>query len=123
MALDNGIDIFVEAHNFQGGQYKKMGEKKLDKFCDTLYTDTFKEPFNDFYVASTAKIPFGTCPFPAGDNELTNLMFSDNGFLPPYIPGGEKWKIDIGFRQKGVVLGGVNIYAILRNERTLLKGL
>ena len=122
LSLDDEIDIFVEALNFQGGQYKKMFDKRLDKFCTTLYVDTFKNSYNRFNDASLVKIPFGTCPYPSGKNEINNLMFDDDGLLPPYIPGSEKWKAEIRFLKNEEILGGFNIYAIIRSEQSLMKG-
>ena len=37
METGDDIDLMFEAYNFQGGQYKKMGEKKLEQFCKSLY--------------------------------------------------------------------------------------
>ena len=121
LPLDDDIDIFVEALNFQGGQYKKIGDKRLNKFCTTLYTDSFKKVFDDYYEASLVKTPFGTCPFPVMQNEVTNFYISEDGMLPQYIPGGEKWKIHMRFIKDSDVLGGYNIYMLIRNEKTMIK--
>ena len=120
--LDDENDVKVEAYNFQGGQYKKMGDKKLDNFCKSLYQEAVEKPFSQFYEASSFKIPFNTCPFPAGENEVNNLIVDDNGMLPPYIPGGEKWRLDVRYLKQDKVLGGFNVYAMIRNEQSLLKG-
>ena len=112
----------VEGFNFQGGQYKKLGEKMFDKFCKSVYDDYIKKTYEDFEAASSLKVPFGTCPLPAGINEVTNLMIEENGLLPPYVPGGEKWRVDVRFLREEVVLGGYNVYALIRNEQSLLKG-
>lgn len=53
-------------------------------------------------------------------NEVHNFNVEDNGTLPPYIPGGEKWRADVRFIQDGVELGGYNLYAIIRSEKKLL---
>ena len=119
--LDDDIDIFVEALNFQGGQYKKIFDKRVNKFCTTLYTKTFKEVFDNYYEASLVKTPFGTCPFPAMKNVVTNFLISEDGMLPPYIPGGEKWKIHMRFIKDSEILGGYNLYILLRNEQTMIK--
>ena len=120
--LDDEIDMTIKAFNFQSGQYKKIFEKQLNQFCTTVYIDAFKEPHLSFYDASSFKVPFDTCPFPAGKNEVTNLMVDENGMFPPYIPGGEKWRVDVRFLREEIVLGGYNVYALLRNEQSLLKG-
>lgn len=122
MPLDDDIDMTIEAFNFQGGQYKKMLDKRFDKFCKSLYVEVIKGPYAKFYDSSTIKLPFGTCPYPEGKNEITNLIFDDEGMLPPYIPGGEKWRVDLRFVNKEEVFGGYNVYAMIRNEQSLLKG-
>ena len=90
LPLDDSYDMFIEAFNFQGGQYKKMGDKKLEKVCKTLYVDAFRKEYAKFYETSLVKIAHGTCPVPVRKNQIANWMISDNGILPPYIPGGEK---------------------------------
>lgn len=120
--LDDGIDITVEAFNFQGGQYKKMADKLLNKFCESAYEERTKDGYSQFFEASTVKIPFGTCPYPAGKNELNNFMIDENGVLPAYVPGGEKWKVDVRFLKGGKILGGYNAYVLVRSEQSLLKG-
>lgn len=122
VSFDDEFDVLVGAFNFHGGQYKKIGDKTFYKFCKTLYLDKFKEPYSRFYDASSFKVPHKTCPFPAGQNEITNLMFSENGLLPPYVPGGEKWRIDVRFVKNNEILGGLNMYGLLRNEQSLLRG-
>ena len=121
--MGDDIIMIVEAHNFQSGQYKKMGEKLMDQgLCKALYVDAFKSEYMKFYDASSVKIPFGTCPYPSVNNTLTNLMFSDPGLMPPYIPGGEKWRIDLKYFLNDEFLGGYRIFGLVRNERSLLQG-
>lgn len=122
ISIDDDIDMTVEAYNLQGGQYKKIVDRKLEKFCQTLYVDTFKGQYARFYEASTVKIPFGTCPYPAGDNEMINMMITDEGQLPAYIPGSEKWRVDIRFLKKEEILGGYNVYGLIRSEQSLMAG-
>ncbi|CAO1349063.1 unnamed protein product [Diamesa tonsa] len=125
LKMDMGDDIImlVEGFNFQGGQYKKMGEKLIDQgLCKALYVDAFKSEYMKFHDASSVQVPYGTCPFPAMNNTLTNLMFSDNGLTPPYIPGGEKWRIDLKYFIDKEVVGGYHIYGLVRNQNSLLNG-
>jgi hypothetical protein len=109
--------------NFQGNQYKKMFEKDLGLFCDALYQDFFKANYEGFVSRTISKVPWKTCPYPAGPDEVTNWLIDDVGdALPPYIPGGEKWKAEVRFYEKEIVLGGYNLFAIIRNDQSLLKG-
>ena len=122
ISIDNSYDVLIEAFNFQGGQYKKFGDRKLEKFCKSLYIEPVKNTYAKFYGASSVKVPFGTCPFPAMDNVISNLMISDNGMLPPYLPGGEKWRVSFNFFKNGEVMGGYNLDVLLRNQQTLMQG-
>ena len=120
--LDNSIDFLIEAFNFQGGQYKKIGSRMMKEFCNSFYVVPYKNEYAKFSEASSVKVPFGTCPFPTMDNLITNWMISDNGILPPYLPGGEKWRINVRFSKKDKVLGGYNLYGLIRNQETLMQG-
>lgn len=40
--------------------------------------------------------------------------------LPPYMPGGEKWKIEVRFFKDNEMLGGYNFFLIIRSEKSLL---
>jgi len=121
--LDDGITMTVNALNLQGGQYKSLFTKNLGKFCEALYQKDFAQTnFADFHAHCKLKVPFETCPYPKGKNEVTNFMVADIGnVLPPYVPGGEKWKIEVRFyKTNDELLGGYNVYAILRSEQSLL---
>jgi hypothetical protein len=110
------------ASNFQGGQYKKIVEKSLVEPCASLYKDEFRENFENVQKAHTTQVAWLICPYPAGPKEVNNLMIDDSAsLLPAYLPGGEKWKIEIKAFKNGELYGGFNLYVILRNERTLLN--
>ena len=84
--IDDKFSAVSAAFNLQGGQYKKLGEKRVDKLCETLYDgDQYEEMYNDFQVTSDKPIPFRTCPYPAGTYEITNLFIEDKGRLPAYV--------------------------------------
>ena len=42
-------------------------------------------------------------------------------FIPPYIPLGERWKVETYAKKNNVNLGGVTTYSLLRNEYSLLR--
>jgi hypothetical protein len=121
--FSNNMTMKVFALNFQGNQYKKMFEKDLGPFCDALYQEPYKAQYERFVSHTISKVPWKTCPYPAGPEEITNYMMDDVGdLLPPYIPGGEKWKAEARFYEKEIELGGYNLFAIIRNDESLLKG-
>lgn len=62
--LDDSLDFLVIAYNFQGGQYKKIGEKKFKQICKTMYEEQYREQFDDVKKFSNI-FPHGTCPIPA----------------------------------------------------------
>lgn len=106
----------------QGGQYKQMVDKKFTNFCNTLYMEGSKAFFENYQAHTTNPVPWKTCPYPAGSNEVKNFHVEDSELLlPPYIPGGEKWKIEMRFLRKGEILGGYNIFATLRSAESLLE--
>ena len=49
-------------------------------------------------------------------------MEDTEDFLPPYIPGNEKWEFQLRFSKGEEVLGGYNAYVIIRDEASLLEG-
>lgn len=97
-----------------------MGEKTLKNFCSSLYDVKLKEHYEDYQTHMSKPVAWNTCPYPAGSNEVTNYAISDQSILPAYLPGNEKWKVEMRFLRKDVILGGYNIYAILRDEKSIL---
>lgn len=117
----NGHTVLAAAYNFQGGQYKKYGEKTFDTECTTLYNDTFQEQFEKFQSCQKYPVEWKTCPYPTGPNEIRDYFVDDyTSMLPPYIPGGEKWKLEYKVLKDDELLGGANLYLTLRNEKSLL---
>ena len=112
------------ALNFQGGQYKQMFEKELGKACEWVYGSPFEQLFVDAHNCGDVKVPWNTCPYPKGPNTVHNYAIDDSftSYLPPYMPGGEKWKVQILFLHDDVLLGGFSIYSTLRSEKSLLEG-
>lgn len=115
--------VYVAGLNLQGNQYKLMIEKNFDHFCDILYLEAHRSFINRYQNHMKFPVPWRTCPYPEGDNEVTNFLVEDTGnVLPPYVPGNEKWKVEMRFSRQGKVLGGYNLYAILRSMDTILNG-
>lgn len=119
-----GDDVVVEltALNFQGNTYKYWMTKELGGVCSAIYKDMMKDIFLEYHNHAKVSIPWKTCPYPKGPNELNNLTFAKiEELLPPYIPGNEKWKIEMRFHRDDEELGGYNLYVTVRSEETLLK--
>lgn len=119
--LGEDIDIHVAGLNFQGGQYKQIMDKTMQNLCKAFYQDNLRGVVEDYQAHTTNPVAWKTCPYPAGSSEVKNYLVKDAGsMLPPYIPGGEKWKVAFMFSRNGVELGGYNVYGILRNNASLL---
>lgn len=123
MELSDEITMHITALNFQGNQYKMMFEKGLGKFCEALYVDSMKEAYEDVHTYFSTNVPWKTCPYPKGPNEIHDYATSDLSYLtPPYVPGGEKWQFQVRFLKDDQIFGGYNVYGLLRNEQSLLNG-
>lgn len=119
--IDDTVLLTFAALNLQGGQYKKIFDKNIYTICSTLYNETFREIYEDFQTHQKYQVPWKTCPYPTGPNEIFNYYLEDFGsMLPPYVPGGEKWKMDIRYFKGDELLGGFSAYLTLRSERSLL---
>lgn len=119
--LGEDIDVEIAFLNLQGGQYKQMMEKSFTNFCRSLYMETSKTFFENYQAHTIKPVAWKTCPYPAGQNEVKNFHVSDGLFMiPPYLPGSEKWKVELKLTRGEEVLGGYNLYAILRSEHSLL---
>lgn len=61
---DGDLTTLSEGFNFNAGQYKKIGDKRLENLCTILNQEKFKDTYLD--VKSHSNIPdWGTCPIPA----------------------------------------------------------
>jgi hypothetical protein len=122
-AIDDTFNVTETAFNFQGNQYKKMGDANLNNLCTLVYNENVREYFEDFQRHQKYPVEWKTCPYSTGPNEIKNYMIKDYAdLLPPYVPWNEKWKVEIRFIDGEELLGGFNIYAILRNHNTLMMG-
>lgn len=86
-----------------------------------MYQPHFKSFFEKAHEHATKKVAWKTCPYPKGPNEVKDYLIDNvDALLPPYIPGSEKWKFEMRFFKNNVDQGGYNLYAIIRNEKSLL---
>lgn len=110
--------------NFVAGQYKKIFDKMIEQPLTTMYSYTKLQPYFDgFQRSQKVQYPWLTNPYPFGDNEITSLAVEDyDSMVPPYIPGGEKWKFEVRVFFNNELLGGGDLYVTVRNQRSLLEG-
>lgn len=121
--MDDSVTIKIFCLNLQGNQYKQMFEKDIGRYCEAMYKEHFESIFNHVQSHFKKVIPWKTCLYPKGKNEITNLYLEgQQEYLPPYIPGSEKWKIQLRAYKDDIELGGYNVYAIVRNENSLMNG-
>lgn len=116
-------ELHVSFYNFDAGQYKKYFiDKNFTKLCTSFTEDELmKDAIKDIIANTESKIELGKCPWPAGILNAKNYMPEDS-FLPPYISmASEKWRTDIVLYKNGELQGGLIIYALLRNDETLMK--
>jgi hypothetical protein len=107
----------------QGGEYRKIFERRVDELCKTGYNETFKPYFEDFQAVQTPPVPWKACPYPKGVYEMKNYHIEDyGGLIPPYVPGGEKWQMQVRYILDSEFIGGFNAFLTLRSEKSLLEG-
>lgn len=101
-----------------------IAEKKLGKFCEALFsTDSLKLAYADFHDHCIVNVPWKSCPYPKGRNEVKGFYIQDlDQNLPPYLPGGEKWQFQIRYLKDEEEIGGYNFFVLVRSEKSLLDG-
>lgn len=51
---------------------------------------------------------------------MTDRAPDDLGnYLPPYLPGNERWKVTLWVSKNDKTIGGITYYAILRDNQKL----
>lgn len=120
--IHDGLTMNIFLLNHQGGQFKKIFEKAIEKPCSAAFQESTRKHIEDFQAVSSRPMEWNVCPIPPLRNEVKNFIVEDHGILPPYIPGGEKWKIEIRMNDNETILGGFNLYLLVRSEKSLLDG-
>lgn len=93
----------------------------LRKFCKSLYQPQYKVIFEDYQAHANPPVAYGNCPYPIGTQELKNFrVINADSFLPAYLPGSEKWKLEFRMFKKEKVIGGYNIYASFISNKTFM---
>lgn len=120
LPVDNSVILSFEAFNFDAGQYKKIFGRTLGGFCDIIYDPSFKDVTQDFWNHINISVPYGSCPLPSQVLYVNDHPLKDLGeYLPPYIPGGERWKVNLWFSKNEKIIGGLTEYAIIRDNQKL----
>jgi hypothetical protein len=121
--IHDEMTYLFEGFNLQGGQYKKMFENIQKKPCSFIFKPLHRKYIEDFRKASSTPIKLDVCPIAPMNNTLTNYVLKDYGLIPFHVPGNEKWRIDVRYvNENDKIVGGYDIYGILRTEKSLLEG-
>ena len=71
-------------------------------------------------ASSNSTTAYGTCPIPPQVVRVNDYAFMDEGdFLPPYMPGNERWRVDVWVSKDDVKVTGGRAYMILRDNQKL----
>lgn len=112
--------LSFEAFNLSGGQYKKIFGNIFGPFCDFVYSKNIEKEFKAALAKSNSTTAYGTCPIPPQTFEVIDYAPEGAGdVIPPYMPGNERWKVDLWGTKNGEVVSGFRVYAILRDEQKL----
>ena len=94
----------------------------MGHFCDIVYDISFENTARAALAASNSTTPYGTCPVPPQTVYVDEFAPGDAGdAIPPYMPGNERWKLDIWVLKDNEKLSGLRVYAILRDELKLFN--
>lgn len=120
--MDDDVIMSFESFNMAGGQYKKIFGRTIGGWCSSVYEPHIEKDFRSYMEHTNLTIKYGDCPFPAEYINIKDWTPEGVGdYLPPYLPGNERWKIILWFTKKGVSLGGVTFFVIIRDDEKLFE--
>ncbi|KAG5680644.1 hypothetical protein PVAND_010138 [Polypedilum vanderplanki] len=122
--IDNSLRLGFKAYNMNGGQYKLMFGRLLGSACDQLYEDSMRITLEEFFVTTNlTQWSWGMCPIEGTTGVVKNYAPTTIGdHIPAYVPGSEKWKVELYFAEnESNILGGVIVYASLRTNLSLIN--
>lgn len=118
--MSNDHILSFDAFNLSGGQYKKIFSNNWGPFCDFLYEKSVEKTVKSAFASTNTTMPYGTCPFQRQVIQFNDYAFVDEAdFLPPYLPGNERWKLDLFVSKDDVKVTGFRLYAIVRDNQKL----
>ena len=92
----------------------------MGPLCDCTYEKSSEKSVKSALAKSNSTTPYGTCPIPP---QVVNVMdyapVDEGNFLPEYIPGNERWRVDVWLSKDDVKVTGMRIYAIIRDNQKL----
>lgn len=120
--LDDTTILSFESFNMAGGQYKKIFGRTIGGFCESAYEPHLEKDIRKYMAHTNLTIKYGDCPFPVGYFEIKDWTPDGVGdYLPPYLPGNERWKVILWISKDDVQLGGIAFYVIIRNDEKLFE--
>jgi hypothetical protein len=120
--LDDTTILSFESFNMAGGQYKKIFGRTIGGFCQAAYEPHIEKDMRSYMESSNISIKYGTCPFPPGRINIMDWTPEGVGdYLPPYLPGNERWKVILWISKDDKRLGGIIFYVIIRNNEKLFE--
>ena len=92
----------------------------MGPFCDFIYEKSLEDEVKSAIIKSNSTTLYGTCPLPAQVIMVNDYTPMDAGdLIPAYMPGNERWKLDIWVSKDNEKVSGFRLYAILRDEQKL----
>lgn len=72
---------------------------------------------------TNVSVSYGDCPIPPQNINVLDYKINNLGdYLPPYIPGNERWMLELILSNRiGDIIGGGRFYAILRDDEKLFN--
>lgn len=120
--LDDSFILSFEAFNFAGGQYKKIFGRSVGPFCELLYEQHVEKEVRRWFAHTNISVPYGTCPLPPQFIYTNDWSPKDAGdYIPPYVPGNERWKVTLWLSKNEETISGFTIYGILRDNQKLIE--
>lgn len=113
--------LSFEAMNLSGGQYKKIFGRTLGRACDLVYESHVEAEVKRFLAHTNLTISYGACPVEPQGINITNYYIDGAGdYLPPYVPGNERWKVNVWVTKNDEIVSGITGYGILRDMQKLI---
>jgi hypothetical protein len=121
IVVNNSITVSFESCNLSGGQYKKIFGHNIGGACDVAYEKHVEPEVRRYWKHYTnISFPYGTCPFTPEFFKVTEYHPKDFGdWLPPYLPGNERWRVTTWLHAGDKTLFGIRVYAIIRDNQKL----
>lgn len=102
--------LSFEGFNLSGGQYKKIFETEKTREIE----------IKRFMTYTNATFTYGDKELAPQWVEIKDYDAANVGqFLPNYIPGNERWKVNIWLSENDEIVSGITYYVIIRDDAKL----